>query len=113
MKNFKDRIPAEGMANRKLITPESGTPFYAFVTNADNGEAGTPLNRGNMMAMQGFANSTIVRNDDGSYTETFDDGSVCTITRTDNGYSQTLTNGDQTITATITRTENGWQEVLS
>lgn len=47
---MKDRVPGTGKANRKLITPESGSPFYAIVTHADEAvEEGTPLNKANLL----------------------------------------------------------------
>ena len=43
---MQDRIPTPGQEGRVLITPESGSPYYAKIEMADNPtQAGTPLNK--------------------------------------------------------------------
>jgi len=77
MLEFKDRQPVD--ANRKLIIPEVGDPFYATVEFADNAtQVGTSLNRSAFMAFQGMENGTTVFNIDGSITETFSTGVLTT-----------------------------------
>lgn len=44
-----DRVPAN--PGRVLITPESGSPYYATVTRADNPtQEGTPLNKASLLS---------------------------------------------------------------
>ncbi len=58
---------------------------------------GTELNRANLMALQGFIAVTIVRNADGSYTETNSKGqTLVTKKREDGSIEQTFT-GEKTI----------------
>ena len=93
MINIKDRVPDVGKANRKLITPESGDPFYAKVEYADDPIfAGTPLNRVTLLALQGFSANETVFNSDGSITET----------NGDNDTKVTVFNSDGSITETFT-----------
>ncbi len=58
MINFVDREPTQ--PGRRKITHEDGTSEYVTISMADNPDvAGTPLNRLNMMAVQGFEAGTI------------------------------------------------------
>jgi len=75
MRNFKNRIPALEKANRKKITLEDGSSYFAFVETADDGENGTPINRETMMALQGMDNCTTEFLTDSSIKETYGDGS--------------------------------------
>lgn len=46
---MKDRVPSR--PGRRLITPESGAPYYATITRADEPvEAGTPLSAANLFS---------------------------------------------------------------
>jgi len=100
MKNFFDRMPAEGKANRKLITPESGEAFYASVVCADEAtEAGTPINRASMMALQGFLGKETVFSSDGSITETNSEGDILrTVFNSDGSITESFTSGLSVIT---------------
>lgn len=115
MINFKDRIPAVGKANRKLITPEGGgSPYYAVITTADDGEAGTPLNRLNLMAMQGFGDTITTFNANGTITETFSDSSQKVTEFTAGGVVETYTAGAQVLVKTTTFNADGSiSEVIS
>lgn len=74
---------------------------------------GTPINRTNMMAVQGFVGSTIKYNDDGSFTETNSNGEKLT-TKFDNFANITqVFVGEKTITRTITFSQNGWEVKLT
>lgn len=74
---------------------------------------GTPLNRQNMMAIQGFADNTITFNDDNSITETNFWGQKKT-TRFEDGKIIEVFEGDKTITKTTTfNTDGSISEVLS
>ena len=47
---MQDRVPATGQEGRVLITPESGSPYYAKIEMADNpSQAGTPFNKENIL----------------------------------------------------------------
>lgn len=60
-------------------------------------QSGTPLNRKNLMAIQGFEEKTTVFNSDGSITETFSDGSTkTTVFNSDGSLTETFT-GEKTI----------------
>lgn len=76
-------------------------------------QAGTPINRANLMAIQGFVAKTTVFNADGSITETNGKGeTLTTVFKTDGSITETF-KGKYTITKTTTFTDNGVTEVLS
>lgn len=70
-------------------------------------QSGTPLNRKNMMALQGFATTTTRFNDDGSIRETNSLGQVKTTVFNDDGSITEQFIGEKTITKTITFNEDG------
>ena len=76
-------------------------------------KSGTPINRANLMAIQGFVDKNTVFNSDGSITET--NGKGETLTTTFNGNTVTeIFVGEKTITKTITFGNDGSiEEVLS
>lgn len=115
MQEFLDRIPGEGMANRKKITYENGDVEYVFVENADNPVTiGTPLNRKNMMAIQGFDDNNIVFNADGSITQTNSNNETLTSFPINiEGISTQIFVGEKTITKTCHFKPNAISEVLS
>jgi archaeosine-15-forming tRNA-guanine transglycosylase len=67
---------------------------------------GTPVNRNTMMALQGFISKTIVRNDDGSITETNADGETLTTVKNADGSVTQVFTGEKTITKTTRITED-------
>ena len=74
---------------------------------------GTPLNRANLMAMQGFANSQVTYNDDGSITETNSEGHTLTTVKNEDGsYTQTFV-GEKVIRKTIKFNDGSITEVIS
>lgn len=75
---------------------------------------GTPINRANLMALQGFLTRTTVFNDDGSVTETNENGeTLTTVYNSDGSITETFV-GEQTIVKQITFAEDGTvTEVLS
>lgn len=103
MINVKDRVPAVGKTNRKKITYEDGTVVYATVENADDGTAGTSLNRALLMAMQGFI-AAVTEFDTpttGDITETNSDGDTLVTefdTPSTGDVTETFTSGTQVIT---------------
>lgn len=62
---------------------------------------GTPLNRANMMAIQGFIGNTITYGENGEIIETNADGETLTTVKNDDGsYTQTFV-GEKTIIKNI------------
>lgn len=61
-------------------------------------ENGTPINRENMMAIQGFIAKTTVFNSDGSITETNDEGEALTTKFNSDGSITETFVGSKTIT---------------
>lgn len=70
-----------------------------FIDKAD-GISGTPINRANMMAIQGFIGGNIKINQDGSITETFSNGETITTAFYDNGNVVETFSGKRVITKT-------------
>ena len=76
-------------------------------------QSGTPVNRANLMAIQGFVAKTTVFNADGSITETNSKGeTLTTVFNADGSITETF-KGKYTITKTTTFTDTGVTEVLS
>ena len=68
---------------------------------------GTPLNRKNLMGIQGFENKTITVNPDGSITETNNDTGHTTTTRIEaNGNIVVTFQGEKTTIKKISISEN-------
>ena len=78
-------------------------------------EQGTWVNRRALMAVQGFFGATTVFNNDGSITETNQDGDTLVTTFNSNGsITETFTSGTQVITKTTTFNSDGTiTEVIS
>ena len=77
-------------------------------------QSGTPINRYNLMAMQGFVARSTVFNSDGSITETNEKGQTLTTTFNDDGSITEQFVGEKTITKTITFNSDGTiTEVIS
>jgi hypothetical protein len=76
--------------------------------------SGTPINRANLMAIQGFIAKTIVFNANGSIVETNGNGeTLTTVFNTDGSITETFV-GSKTITKTTTfNTDGSISEVLS
>ena len=74
---------------------------------------GTPINRENLMAMQGFIANNTVFNADGSITETNGKGEVLTTVFNDDGSITETFVGEKTITKTIVFSGNTISEVIS
>lgn len=77
-------------------------------------QSGTPINRANLMAMQGFVANTTVFNADGSITETNSKGEKLTTTfNADGSITETFV-GSKTITKKTTFNSDGSiSEVIS
>ena len=83
-------------------------------------QSGTPINRANLMAIQGFVTKTTVFDIDGSITgikgaivETNDKSETLTTVFKEDGRITETFKGKYTITKTTTFTDNGVTEVLS
>ena len=77
-------------------------------------QSGTPINRENMMAMQGFISANTTFNSDGSITETNNKGEKLTTKFNSNGSITETFVGAKTITKTTTFNSNGSiSEVIS
>lgn len=76
--------------------------------------SGTPLNRANLMAIQGFIGNTIRKNTDGSITETNSQGQVKTTKYNSDGTITETFVGEKTIIKTIIFNQDGSiSEVIS
>ena len=77
-------------------------------------KAGTPINRANLMAIQGFDGLKIVFNNDGSITETNSKGETLTTKFNNDGSIVEVFVGEKTITKTTIFNDDGSiSEVLS
>lgn len=77
-------------------------------------QGGTPVNRANLMAMQGFIANDTVFNADGSITETNSNGEVLTTVFNDDGSITETFVGEKTITKTTRFNDDGsMAEVIS
>lgn len=72
---------------------------------------GTPINRSNLMAVQGFENCNVVQKSDGSIEETYADGSKKTTTFNSDGSITEVFTGTKTITKTTTFAKNSHNEI--
>lgn len=75
---------------------------------------GTPINRNTLMAMQGFVSKSIIRNADGSITETNAFGETLTTTKNADGSVTQIFVGEKTITKNTRITDDNTilEEVL-
>lgn len=108
MIDFVDRVPASGMSNKKVIEYADGRSEVVTITFADNASVlGTPINRANLMAIQGFVASTTVFNTNGTILETNSAGhTLLTTFNTDGSITEKFT-GDKVITRTTKFNTNG------
>ena len=108
MIDFVDRVPATNMSNKKVIEYSDGRSEVVTITFADNASVlGTPVNRANLMAIQGFVASTTVFQTNGSILETNAAGhTLLTTFNTDGSITEKFT-GDKVITKTTKFNTNG------
>ena len=76
-------------------------------------QEGTPINRDNLMAMQGFIANNTIFNADGSITETNSKGEVLTTVFNEDGSITEIFMGEKTITKTTSFSGNTVSEVIS
>ena len=104
MIDFIDRVSS----GKKIIKYENGTTETVTIENAEDATVeGTPINRDNLMAMQGFIANNTVFNADGSITETNGKGEALTIVFNDDGSITETFVGEKTITKTTTFNSDG------
>lgn len=107
MIEFIDRVSS----GKKIIKYENGTTETVTIENAEDATVeGTPINRENMMAFQGYQEESVVFGN--QIIKTNDKNEVETITFGDNIITKQFV-GEKTITQTITFTENGYTKELS
>jgi exosome complex RNA-binding protein Rrp42 (RNase PH superfamily) len=77
-------------------------------------ESGTPVNRENLMAIQGFISVNTVFNADGSITETNSKGETLTTTFNDDGsITETFVGEKRIVKTTIFNDDGSISEVIS
>lgn len=112
MIDFIDRVPDTNKANRKKIMREDGTIEYAKIVSADDAvEVGTPLNRANLMALQGFQAKTTTFNGN-VINEVDEHGAVKGTTFNADGSITETFIGEKTITKRTIFSGNTIREVL-
>lgn len=104
MIDFIDRVSS----GKKIIKYENGTTETVTIENAEDATVeGTPINRENLMAMQGFIANNTVFNADGSITETNSKGEkLTTVFNADGSITETFV-GEKTIRKTTTFNADG------
>ena len=108
MIEFIDRVPATNMGNKKTIEYSDGRSEVVTITAADNAtEIGTPINRSNLMALQGFVGVTITFNTNGTITEKNSKNETLTTTFNSDGTITEKFVGTKTITRTTKFNSNG------
>ena len=110
MVDFIDRVSS----GKKIIKYENGTTETVTIENAEDATVeGTPINRENLMAIQGFVCQTITFNADGSITETNSKNERITTAYDGNGNIIVTFEGEKTITLTSHIDSSGnFSEVL-
>lgn len=84
-----------------------------FIDKTDQ-QNGTPLNRANMMAIQGFIGLDVAYNEDGSIVETNSNGEILTTIKNEDGSYTQIFVGEKTITKTTRFNADGTiTEVIS
>lgn len=111
MIDFIDRVSS----GKKIIKYENGTTETVTIENAEDATVeGTPINRENMMAIQGFVGMTTEKKDGGVLQTNSNGDKLFTIKNTDDSITQTFTgkNG-KVITKTIKKENGKIVEVIS
>ena len=107
LKEFIDRISEN--PKRKKITYEDGTTEYVEIEDGSEIISnGTPINRANMMSIQGFQAKTTTFSADGkTITETNSDGHKLVTTFNDDGSITEKFTGTKTMTKKTTFNPDG------
>lgn len=111
MIDFIDRVSS----GKKIIKYENGTTETVTIENAEDATVeGTPINRENLMAMQGFISNNTVFNADGSITETNSKGEkLTTVFNADGSITETFVGEKTTTKTTIFNADKSISEVIS
>lgn len=111
MVEFIDKIQDE--PNKiKLTAVEGEENTYIYEKTGTITQQGTNLNRGNLMAVQGFEQLTTTFNNDGSITQTNGSNQTLTIEFGTTGITETFV-GSKTMKKTTKLSNGSLQEVLS
>lgn len=109
MNEFLDRVQLD--ANKIKLTPVDNEPnTYTMEKVGEVIVEGTPINRENMMALQGYQYENVTFGN--TIIKTNDKGETETITFGDNQITKKIV-GKKTITQTITFSQNGYEKRLS
>ena len=112
--DFTDHIAGEGKQGRYKLTKEEGSSEnITLELNDDATTPGTPINRQNLMAIQGFQAQSMTVNDTGQFVVKNSSNQTLTITLNSDGSITEKFVGDKTITKTTTFGINGVSEVIS
>lgn len=111
MIDFIDRVSS----GKKILRYENGTTETVTIENAEDATVeGTPINRENMMAIQGFIGMTTEKQADGSILQTNADGhTLLTVKNSDGSITQIFTGEKLVITKIITKQDGKIVEVIS
>lgn len=115
MIEFVDRVPATNMANKRVIEYADGRSEVVTITLADNAtDVGTPINRANLMAIQGFVAKTTTFKTDGSIVETNSKGEkLTTVFNSDGSITETFEGAKKIVKKTTFNSDGSITEVLS
>lgn len=109
MIDFIDRV----YSGKKIIKYENGTTETVTIESAEDATVeGTPINRENMMAIQGFFGMTTEKKDGGILQTNAEGHTLFTIKNDDGSITQTFT-GKKVITKTIKKEGDKIVEVIS
>ena len=109
MNEFLDRVQLD--VNKIKLTPVDNEPnTYTMEKVGEVIVEGTPINRDNLMAIQGYQGENVTFGD--TITKTNDNGETETITYLGNQIIKQFV-GEKTITQTITFTDTGYKKELS
>lgn len=107
MIDFIDHVAGENLQGRRKITYDDGTVAYAKIELADEAiEEGTPLNRANLMAIQGVQESETYINDNGLIVTDYPDGTSLQIEINDGQITEAFWT-DNTVTLHYINFSNG------
>ena len=109
MKDFIDRVSS----GKKIIKYENGTTETVTIENAEDAIVeGTPINRENLMAIQGLVGNVISVDDDGNIIQTNSKNETKIITPLINGARKTIFEGAKIMTIKTSFDTNGILEEL-
>ena len=109
LKDFIDRVSS----GKKIIKYENGTTETVTIENAEDAIVeGTPINRENLMAIQGFIGNVISVDNNGNIIQTNSKNETKIITPLINGARKTIFEGAKIMTIKTSFDTNGILEKL-